>query len=127
MKRIFAISSLVAVLLFATLGYAAQLQPSSEKLSKQELMSLIANAKTPAEHQRLANYYQATAKDYLAESKMHEEMADQYRANALTSSSKFATGTVSHCEYISKSLKASAEQSQKLAHEHEEMAVEAQK
>jgi hypothetical protein len=36
-------------------------QTKPEHLSKRQLNSLIATAKTPAEHQRIAQYYQAKA------------------------------------------------------------------
>jgi hypothetical protein len=127
MKRTIVILSLAFVMTAAAFGQAAsKQQPTGNKLSKQQLMSLIATAKTPAEHQRIADYYNAKALDFLAQSKEHQEMAEQYKKNVVTSSSKYAAGTVNHCEYLAKSLKDDATQMQELAQEHEQMAKDAQ-
>ena len=127
MKRIIAISTVIAALLLSTPGHAATQQANLEKLSNKQLSTLAATAKTPAEHRRIANYYSAQAQNYLAESKIHGGMAEQFKANPVTNSSKFVTGTVNHCQYLADSLKASAEQSSKLAQDHEQMAQDAQK
>ena len=125
MKRILTALSLIAVLLVATIGHAAQPNTGNEKLTKQQLLTLIATAKTPAEHQRIAKYYAAKAQDFLAESQLHEQMAQAYKANPITSSPKFASGTVSHCEYLAESLKRDSEHYKQLAQSHEKMAAEA--
>jgi hypothetical protein len=125
MKRTIVILSSIFVFAVLALASVAQAQPNAEKLSKHDLQSLVASAKTPAEHNRLAQYYSAQAQDYLAQSKEHEQMAEQYKANALTSSSKYAAGTVNHCAYLAKSFKASAAQMQVLSQEHAAMAKEA--
>ena len=127
MKRTVTTLSLIAVLFIATIGHAAKLQTGGEKLTKQQLLTLIAMAKTPAEHQRIADYYEAKAQDFLDESQMHKQMAQAFKANPLTSSPKFASGTVGHCEYLAKSLKSDSERYQRLAKEHEKMAEEAKK
>ena len=84
MKRIIVISTLVVALFVATLGHAAKPQSKPEKLSKQQLSSLITAAKSPSDHRRIANYYTSLAQDDLAQLKMHQEMAEQFKANPLT-------------------------------------------
>ncbi len=126
MKHTFAVIALTFALAFSAYGQATmQHQHPAEKLSRQQLMALIATAKTPAEHERIAQYYDAQARKYLAESQEHAQMAEQYRKNPLISSSKWATGTVNHCEYIAQSLKDSATKMQELAALHQEMAKSA--
>ncbi len=125
MKRTIASLSFAAVLAFSSFAATAQAQPNAENLSKQQLLSLIATAKTSAEHIRIAQYYGAKAQDYLAQSKEHEQMAEQFRKSALTSSSKFAAGTLNHCEFLAQSFKQKAEKMQELEQRHEEMAREA--
>jgi len=44
----------------------------------------------------------------------------------MTSSSKFAMGTVNHCEYFSQSFKEMAAKMQELADMHDKMAKEAE-
>jgi hypothetical protein len=77
MKRTIVFLSYILVFTAVAFAQAAQPQQKPEKLSKRQLLSLIATAKTPAEHNRIAQYYRAAAQDYLAQSKEHEEMALQ--------------------------------------------------
>jgi hypothetical protein len=124
MKRSLVILS-IALDLTLTAFSQAQSAPKSEKLSEQQLLSLITTAKTPADHTRIADYYQAQAKNYLAQSKEHEQMAAAYKKNPVTSSSKFATQTVNHCDYLAQSFKKDADRVQDLAKLHEQMAKDA--
>lgn len=124
MKRSIAILSFALALVF-TVSSQAQSTANGQKLSEKQLLSLISTAQTPADHTRIAEYYQAQATAFLAESKEHEQMAAAYRRNSATNNSKFATGTVNHCEYIAQSLKKDADQAQDLAKLHEHMAKEA--
>ena len=129
MKRILSIFSVAVALALAvfSLGQTSPIHShKAEKLTNQQLLSLIASAKTPAEHRRIAEYYHAKAQDYLAQSAEHEEQAEAYKKNPMTSSSKFATGTVNHCEYFSQSFKEMAAKMQELADMHEQMAKEAE-
>lgn len=124
MKRSLVILSFLLALTFMAFSQTRS-TPKSEKLSKQQLFSLIATAKTPADHTRIADYYQAQAANYLAQSKEHEQMAAAYKKNPIFNSSKFATGTVNHCDYLAQSLKKDSDEAQDLAKIHEEMAKEA--
>jgi hypothetical protein len=82
MKRTIAILSLVFVLTVAAFAQIAPApQPKPEHLSMVQLNTLISTAKTPAEHLRIAQYYQAEAQDYLAQAKEHEQMVADYKAN----------------------------------------------
>lgn len=128
MKSSIRILSLALAMSIACFGQAAlaQHQQTTEKLSQQQLLSLIATAKTPAEHRRLAHYYDAKADDYLAQAKQHEEAAEAYKKNPMTSSSKFAAGTLNHCEYFAQSFKDNAAKMKELAEMHEDMAKDAE-
>src|ERR1039458_7421220 len=114
MNRTIATLSFATAFAFTSFAAMAQTQPNSADLSKQQLVSLIASAKTPAEHTRIAQYYGAKAQDYLAQSNEHAQMAEQFKKNSVISSSKFSTGTVNHCEYLAQNFKQKAEQMQKL-------------
>ena len=127
MKRTFGIFAVALVLVISVVGLiSAAQQQKPEKLTKRQLLSLIATAKTPAEHQRIAEYYHAKAQEYLAEAKEHGEMAEAYKKNPMTNSSKFATGTVNHCEYFAQSFKEMAAKMQDLANRHEQRAKDAE-
>jgi hypothetical protein len=97
-------------------------QATPDHLSKQQLNTLIAAAKTPAEHARIASYYQAQASDFLAQAKEHQEMIAAYRANSTLSTNKNQTSTIGHCEHYVKQLQAQAANSQILAAQHDQMA-----
>lgn len=126
MKRTIAALSLAFVLTVAAFAQVAPApQPKPEHLTKQQLNTLIATAKTPAEHRRIAQYYRAKALDYQAQAKEHEAMVAAYKANSSLSNDKNQASTISHCEYFVTTFKALADNSQELATLHERMAKEA--
>ncbi len=127
MKRTIAILSLVLALTAAAFAQAAPTpQPKPERLSKQQLNTLIATAKTPAEHRRIAEYYRAKAQDYLAQAQEHEQMIAAYKANSALSNDKNRASTIGHCEYFVQTFKELAVKSQELAQLHEQMARDAE-
>ena len=116
--------TLVTVLMMTAAGLAqtsSAPQTKPEHFSKQQLNTLIATAKTPAEHQRIAQYYQAKAQDYLAQAKEHEQMLAAYNANP-SIGGKSRAAFINHCEYFVKSFKELAVKSQELATLHDQMA-----
>ena len=125
MKRTLQFVSLSSVVIFGLLQARAATRHPAENLSKPHLQSLIATAKTPAEHERIARYYEAKAQNDLAAAREHAQMAAQFRQNALTASSKWSTGTVNHCVYFAQSLTSDAAKMQQLALQHEQMALRA--
>ncbi len=123
---------MLSVLAFAlTLSVAAlsktptASEPKSQNLSKQQLKTLIATAVTPADHQRIAEYYKVKAQDYLAQAKDHEAMLAAYNANPSSLTDKDRAGTVYHCEYYAKKFKDMAAKQEELARQHEQMAADA--
>ena len=128
MRRTIGILSLALALTVAIFGQSPQTQQhKDEKLSKQQLLSLIATAETPAQHRRIARYYESKAQNYLAQAEEHQEQAEAYKKNPMTSNSKFALSTVDHCEYFTQSFKEMAGKMQELAQMHEQMAKDAEK
>jgi len=128
MKRTFAafsVLSLAFALTVAAIGQAPSAQTKPERLSKQELNTLIVSAKTPAEHERIAQYYRTKAQDYLAQAREHEAMVAMYKSNSALSNDKNQASTINHCEYFVTTFKALADNSEDLASLHEKMAKEA--
>jgi hypothetical protein len=129
MKRTFAALSALSLAFVMTATAFAQTssapQAKPEHLNKQQLNTLIATAKTPAEHERIAQYYLAKAQDYLAQAKEHEAMIAAYKTNPALSNDKNQASTISHSEYFVTTFKAMADNSQELATLHERMAQEA--
>ena len=97
-------------------------------LTKSELKNLIAHAETKADHERIAQYYDAEAVKYEAEAKDHGDLAQVYQKTG-TPSAKYPGGTqtFNHCDSFAKSLEQAAENARQLAADHREMAKEAAK
>jgi hypothetical protein len=130
MKRMFAVLSVVSLALVIAVPALAQAPSTNakpEQLSKQQVNTLISTAKTPAEHQRIANFYEASAKDYRAQAQEHEAMIVAYKANTSMSNDKNRASTIGHCEYFVKSLNELSAKSDELARLHRNMAEQAAK
>jgi Na+-transporting NADH:ubiquinone oxidoreductase subunit NqrC len=129
MKRTLSILSILSLAFVMTVAAFSQTtsatQTKPEHLGKRQLNTLIATAKSPAEHRRIAQYYQAKAQDLLAQSKEHEQMVAAYKANpSLTAKSQ--ASTINHCEYFVQTFKDLAAKSQELAQLHDQMAKDAE-
>ena len=96
-------------------------------LSQKELKGLIASAETKAEHERIAQHFDAEAAKYEADAKEHGELAPFYGKNPDPALSKHPASPRSeqHCDSLSKSLQQAATDARALAAEHRGMAKEA--
>jgi hypothetical protein len=114
---VFALASVVSVSAAAT----------DKPLSKAELKNLISNAETKADHERIAQSFDAKAARYEAEAKEHGELAPLYERNSPTTPTKYpgSVQSFNHCDSLSKSLQKAAEEARQLAAEHRGMAKEA--
>lgn len=86
-------------------------------LSDKELIALIQNAKTPADHEKLAAYYDQTAADLAATATRHKELAVIYRRMP----------PAKHCNNIATSATKGAEEARAIAEHHRMLAKEAAK
>ena len=120
MKRTFAMLAFVFALTVS--GFAASGSQADTHLSKKQLDTMIASARTPADHLKIAAYYRAESEKYFAESRAHADMAAAFAANPATNNAKRFNGTVSHCVSVEQSLKAKSIRAAALAEEHEKMA-----
>jgi hypothetical protein len=125
MKRTIVSFYFAAVLVLTSFAAKAQTQPNPEKLSKQQLLSLVAAAKTPVEHLRIAQYYEAQAQEFQAQASEHEQMVAAYKANSSLSTNKNQASTIGHCEHYIAALNAQAASNRELAASHRRMAAEA--
>jgi hypothetical protein len=93
-------------------------------LSQKELKNLIANAETKADHERVAQYFDAEAAKYEAEAKEHGELATFYQKANSATPGKYPGSIQSfqHCDSLSKSLLEAAANARQLAADHREMA-----
>ena len=111
--------------LFAALSISAQTpvsQLSTEHFTAKQLNSLVSTAKTPAEHERLANYYEVKAQEYRAQAQMHAQMLAAFMADSARNNVKAQYGTVNHCDFMFKSLTQRAQAADKLARKQQRLA-----
>ena len=140
------IAGLLAILLtISSLFVVAQDQPSNaNKLAqskaetlvknaatKKQVKALVAGAKTPEDHMKLAAYFNQEADRLEADAKGHAELADVYRQSPNTFVPKGGGPgifrTAEHCDSAAKSLREAAKDLRELAAEHEQMAKDVAK
>ncbi len=117
----------LAAALLVTGQNANAAQP--KHLSKKEVVALIATAKSPADHSRLAQYYKAEADRLEVEAKDHDELAAAYRKSTTSQAAAMKTpnapNTAAHCEYFAKSVREAANAAREMSAAHEQMAKDA--
>lgn len=115
-----------AVALFFCIQTVSGNTRNKSTLTKKELKTLIANAKTKADHQKLADYYKSEAERLETEAKDHDEMAESYKKNpnplAVKHPEQFGE---SHCREMARRFREAASQAESLATMHEKDALEA--
>lgn len=94
--------------------------PSQPSLTAKELKQLIATAKSPEDHRRIAAYYQEEAKKLDAKKQEHTEMGAEYDRNPQRYPSKLALGQ--HCRNLAGYYGLAEQKALELAGMHEEMA-----
>jgi hypothetical protein len=121
MKRFVTAFTLTASVLF--IGALSQVSAGTI-LSKDEVKELSATAATPADHLKLAAYFNSEADQFDAEAVAHEGLANAHRIkpDALAEKHTMSGNTVGHCDYFAKSARAKAKADRDLAVHHELMA-----
>ncbi len=101
---------------------------ADKPLKKSELKSLVANAETKADHERIAQYFDTEAAKYEAEAKDHGELSQVYKKSG-PGSPKYpgSMQTFNHCDSLSTSLQKAADDARALAADHRGMEKEAKK
>ncbi len=102
---------------------------ASGTMSKEEVKTLVANAKTAEDHERLAKHFDAEAIRLDAEANEHQELVAEYKANPPGQESKHPMRgkTAGHCQYFAAALHKAATQARELAADHRIMAKQASK
>jgi hypothetical protein len=115
----------LALLFFLTasfffLGPQAAKTSSKASLTTKELKQLIATAKSPEDHRRIAAYYQGEARKLDAKKEEHTEMGAEYDKNPQRYPSKLALGQ--HCRNLAGYYGLAEQKALELAGMHEEIA-----
>lgn len=126
--RMAAASSLVTLLLIGGSGLAAAME-SKGMLKPKEVKSLVANAKTPADHMKLARHFTAMAAKHEADAVEHEALAEEYAKHPRPGAAKMpmSGNTPEHCKYYAEHCRKAAAEMKAMAAAHEAMAKEAGK
>ena len=121
----------LAVLTVAFAVVPALVVPAGAKdrsMSKSELRALILNAKTPADHERIAEYFDTQALRYEEEAKKHEEEATYYTSHVQPAIGKnqgfYSREMQDHCPKMAAKLKEAAQEARMMAAGHRELAKE---
>jgi hypothetical protein len=122
-------SVMFALFVAASLPSQAADKPAAKNgstMTAKESQELVATAKTPQDHLRLAQYFNHQAAGYEAEATNHDAMVVAYRKNAVAFSRNTLEGTraIGHCEFLAKSNRDMAVAVREMAASHEAMAKE---
>ena len=114
---------LFALILTIASGTAAAVEPKGI-LKSAEVKALVASAKTPADHMKLARHFNAMAEKHEAEALEHEALVVEYTRNPRMGSSKtpMSPNSAEHCRYFAEHCRKAAKEMQAMAAAHEEMA-----
>ena len=103
-------------------------QDTQVKLSHKQVKELIANAKEPADHEKLAAYYRSKAEQAKAAVVQHQEMLDAYsKAPWSHPVAKAQGGPVAMCQNLIRLYEQEEKANSDLAAYHDQMAKEAEK
>lgn len=80
MKNLLIRLALAIMLGIATITIIPFTVEAKDKISTKAIEEMIAGAKTPADHQAIANYYKTEASKALAKAQEHEQMGASYAA-----------------------------------------------
>ena len=125
-KNAVIVLSLLTLLFWAGSSWAAQTGKATQPTNA-EVKTLVTNAKTAADHGRLAQHFADEAKAFEAEAKDHEVLATQYRSTPNPDETKRpgSPTTAAHCSKIASGLRTAAQAARELSSEHAEMAKNA--
>jgi hypothetical protein len=127
MKKIY----LCAIVLLTTVGLvglvtlSAAESKSADLLTHRQVKELVATAKTPADHTRLAKHFTAVAVKYETDAADHVDLAATYRKNPngrAESKSPGGPDTAVHCDRFGQLALEAAKEARALASAHEHMA-----
>ena len=99
----------------------------SPRITNKEVVALIQNAKTPADHEKLAAHYDQTAADLEEKASEHKELAAAYKRMPTPGNPRIFSPArpISHCENIAANAAKAAAEARTMAEHHRMLAKEA--
>lgn len=121
------LTAVLVVVSFLTLaGGTSSAVETKGILKPKEVKALVGNAKSAADHFKLARHFTAMAEKHDAEAKEHDELAAEYSRNprmgAGAGKVPMAPNTAEHCRYFAEHCRNAAKQMRSMAADHEAMA-----
>jgi hypothetical protein len=114
MKTLTTITFVLALMFIGALAYS----PIGSAEEGKNIEQMIAEAKTPADHEAIAAYYDKEAKDAHAKHAIHLKMEEDYKKNPALNKSGFGT----HCDILASNYEKAAKEYEALAKLHRDMA-----
>lgn len=111
-------TSLALVALLGLFG-ACSINPHS-----MDMTQAVQSARTPSDHENLAEHYQDSAKEMQAKADEHKKLLAQYEANKGLYGKQAAT-LISHCQGLIRIYEQAAKENLAMAASHRQMAAEA--
>jgi hypothetical protein len=118
MKTLTTIAIVIALMILGALGYS----PVGSAEEGKNVEQMITEAKTPADHEAIAAYYDKEAKDAHEKHARHQKMEEFYQKNPALNKSGFST----HCDIIAANYDKTAKEYEALAQLHRDMAKSAE-
>ena len=118
MKTWKTIAAAVALFAIGAFAYA----PLGSTQEGKSIEQMIAGAKTPADHEAIAAYYEKEAQEAHKKHAEHQKMEEWYKKNPALNKSGFST----HCDLIAANFDKTAKEYEALAKLHRDMAKQAQ-
>jgi len=121
MKRVAMLLTLGLFLLAAVALPTTQAVAQQQTVTADNLDQMIANMKTPADHEAIASYFDQVAADARKKAELHHHSAETYR----TMRTEKPAGMANMCDAIAADFDKAATQAEKLAKAHRAMAKKA--
>lgn len=123
-----AVLSLAVIFVSSSYGQTAKSVATQKKLGQHQINRLVASAKTPEDHQRIAEYYEEEALNYENQARAYAAKIAAYERSPYLSSCAMCVTTSYALEAAVRSLRTSkqwaeerADEMQKLAAMHEQI------
>lgn len=116
MRRITMLFAGTFIVLAATTLPVTRAIAQQAVVTDENLDQMIENAKTPADHEAIAKYYDQQAAKHDQEAKLHQEQVKAYATNPRLSTMQM------HCSRLIDFSKEAAKEDRELAHDHRMMA-----
>ena len=117
------VSSMVLAALIVVPAPQASAVEMRGMLKSKEVKALVANARTPAEHMKLARHFAAMAEKHEAEAKEHETLAEAYsRQSGIGTKWPTPYNNAQHCKNLAEHCRTVVAEMRAMAAEHEAMA-----